>query len=220
MSGILAAGAIASVVSNRRRDSAAAAAVSGGGSEGMTFKAMAIMEGARESVNGSGAHNASGESLFTQSSVAVALEAGDGGKTAEGAYFSTVEQSAIGPSEDFSGEQAAAKPQGVATIGVLEDHDLAQEGAGGVKHDIETGVEASSEHVAASPADAVPVLESDGEDAMSQVAVPKGSHVEVHAGLDDEVNAEETAPLRGGWEGHDEERGVDGATRESQDTGM
>lgn len=44
MSGILASGAIASIVSNRRRDAKAAAAVSGGGSEGLTFKAMAGAE--------------------------------------------------------------------------------------------------------------------------------------------------------------------------------
>lgn len=187
MSGILAAGAIASVVSNRRRDSAAAAAVSGGGSEGLTFKAMATLEGAREastaSVNSSGPHNASaqlefeqqrqhetstGESLFAQSSVAVALEAGDGGQAAEEIYFLAAEE--------------------------------------------------SSEVAAASAADGVPVLESDGEDG---VVVPEGSaHVEGHVGLGDEVNVEETAPLRGGWEGRDEDRGVDGgATRESQETG-
>lgn len=45
MSGILASGAIASIVSNRRRDAKAAAVVSGGGSEGLTFKAMAGAEG-------------------------------------------------------------------------------------------------------------------------------------------------------------------------------
>lgn len=193
MSGILAAGAIASVVSNRRRDSAAAAAVSGGGSEGLTFKAMATMEGAREAssapVNSSGVHNTStqlefeqqqqqrqhetdsGESFFAQSSVVAALEAGDGGQAAEEIYFSAVET--------------------------------------------------SSEVAAASPADGAPVLESDGEDAMAQVAVPKGStDVEGHAGLGDEVDVEETAPLRGGWEDHDEDRGVDGATCESQETGL
>lgn len=44
MTGILAVGAVASIVSNRRRDAKAAAGVSGGGSEGLTFQAVAAVE--------------------------------------------------------------------------------------------------------------------------------------------------------------------------------